>query len=125
VAGLEGNQSSTGVLTSAVEWIAGLLLGPLSTALAVLAVALLGFIMLSGRLPVRRGASAIIGCFILFSAGAIASGLLAATSRVGDGGRVAAAASEPAYTPSVAKREAYDPFSGAAVPDQSGGDILN
>jgi hypothetical protein len=41
----------------------------------VLAIASLGFAMLSGRLPVRRGLTSIFGCFILFGAPTIAHGI--------------------------------------------------
>ncbi len=125
VAALADNGDSGGALVSAVDWVAGLLLGTAGTALAVLAVAALGFIMLSGRLPVRRGASVIVGCFIIFSAGGVATGLLAAATRSAERPHAAIAAPQPAYTPSVPKAEAYDPYAGAAVPDHSSGDILN
>ena len=42
---------------------------------AVIAVAMVGFMMLTGRLNWRFGATVIIGCFILFGAAAIVSGI--------------------------------------------------
>ncbi|HLL29922.1 MAG TPA: TrbC/VirB2 family protein [Allosphingosinicella sp.] len=118
-----GIAGTGGSLTAAVEWIAGLLLGTAGTIVAVMAVAAVGFLMLAGRLPVRRGASAIIGCFILFSAGSVASGLLEATSGSRDPGEVLPVA-EAAYMPATPPAGAYDPYAGAAVPDRGGEDLL-
>ena len=42
---------------------------------AVIAVAMVGFMMLTGRLNWRFGATVIIGCFILFGSAAIVSGI--------------------------------------------------
>jgi type IV secretory pathway VirB2 component (pilin) len=47
---------------------AGHLLGNVATAVAVMAVAAVGFMMLTGRMNWRFGATVIIGCFILFGA---------------------------------------------------------
>ena len=44
------------------------------------AVAAVGFMMLTGRLNWRFGASVIIGCFILFGAGSIVAGIQAAAT---------------------------------------------
>ena len=44
------------------------------------AVAMVGFMMLTGRMNWRFGATVIIGCFILFGAGAIVSGIQAASA---------------------------------------------
>lgn len=73
---------------AAVQWVADLLLGPFSTAIAVIAVAGLGFSLLGGRLPARRGVMVVLGCFILFGAPSIARGLMGLAGR--DGGQYAA-----------------------------------
>lgn len=65
----------TNVLLAAARWIEALLLGPLATSVTVIAVASVGLLMLTGRVNVRRGLTVILGCFILFGAGAIAQGL--------------------------------------------------
>jgi type IV secretory pathway VirB2 component (pilin) len=59
---------STGVLASAATWVTDLLFGPLATTIAVIAVAWVGFAMLSGRLDIKRGLSVVFGCFLLFGA---------------------------------------------------------
>ena len=65
----------SGPIVNALQWLQGTLLGNVATAVAVIAVAMVGFMMLTGRLNWRFGATVIIGCFILFGAGAIVSGI--------------------------------------------------
>ena len=72
----------SGPIVNALRWLQGTLLGNVATAVAVIAVAMVGFMMLTGRMNWRFGATVIIGCFILFGAGAIVSGIQA-TSGVG------------------------------------------
>ena len=55
-------------ITSALLWMQGILLGPIATALAVMAVAGVGFMMLTGRMNWRYGMTVIIGVFIIFGA---------------------------------------------------------
>jgi type IV secretion system protein VirB2 len=63
------------VLVSAVGWLQGTLLGTVATAAAVIAVAAVGFMMLTGRINWRYGATVILGCFILFGASSIVAGI--------------------------------------------------
>ena len=56
-------QTSGLALFRAVDWIAGVLTGSLSLAIASIAVAWLGFLMLSGNLEIRRGLQTVFGCF--------------------------------------------------------------
>lgn len=55
-------------ITDALLWMQGLLLGPIATSLAVMAVAGVGFMMLTGRMNWRYGGTVIIGVFIIFGA---------------------------------------------------------
>ena len=55
-------------VTSALLWMQGILLGPIATTVAVMAVAGVGFMMLTGRMNWRYGATVIIGVFIIFGA---------------------------------------------------------
>jgi type IV secretion system protein VirB2 len=64
-----------GPIAAALAWIEGTLLGEAAVALCVIAVAILGFTMMTGRLPIRQGARVVLGCFILLGAPAIASGI--------------------------------------------------
>ena len=65
----------SGVLVSAVNWLSGTLLGTIATVVAVIAVAAVGFMMLTGRINWRYGATVILGCFILFGAASIVAGI--------------------------------------------------
>jgi type IV secretion system protein VirB2 len=68
----------SGPIVAALGWLQGTLLGNVATAVAVMAVAAVGFMMLTGRMNWRFGATVILGCFILFGAGAIVSGIQSA-----------------------------------------------
>lgn len=74
------NPQGSGPIVAALSWMQGTLLGNVATAVAVMAVAAVGFMMLTGRLNWRFGATVIIGCFILFGAGAIVSGIQSAAA---------------------------------------------
>lgn len=52
------------------------LIQSISTPLCIIAIAMIGFSALSGRTPIRRGALAIVGCFILLGAAQISQALL-------------------------------------------------
>lgn len=68
----------SGPILAALMWMQGTLLGNVATAVAVMAVAAVGFMMLTGRMNWRFGATVIIGCFILFGAASIVAGIRAA-----------------------------------------------
>ena len=111
--------SGSGAVVAAVLWLQGTLLGTAATSVAVICVAAVGMMMLSGRISVRRAASVIFGCFIVFGASSIVAGI----QSLGGGGTTPAyppqAFVPPAYAPSPATAPASggaDPFAGAAVP---------
>jgi type IV secretion system protein VirB2 len=66
----QADPQGSGPIVAALMWLQGTLLGNVATA-----VAMVGFMMLTGRMNWRFGATVIIGCFILFGAGAIVSGI--------------------------------------------------
>lgn len=70
-----GDPEGSGVLVGAVRWVQGTLLGTFATVVAVIAVAVVGFMMLTGRINWRYGATVILGCFILFGAASIVAGI--------------------------------------------------
>lgn len=65
----------SGVLVSAVNWLQGTLMGTVATVAAVIAVATVGFMMLTGRINWRYGVTVILGCFVLFGASSIVAGI--------------------------------------------------
>lgn len=68
----------SGPIVAALGWMQGTLLGNVATAVAVMAVAAVGFMMLTGRMNWRFGATVIVGCFVLFGAASIVSGIQSA-----------------------------------------------
>lgn len=72
---LSVDPAGSGALVSAVRWLEGTLLGTIATVVAVIAVASVGFLMLTGRINWRYGATVILGCFILFGAASIVAGI--------------------------------------------------
>ena len=73
----EPNASS---IVAAVQWIQAVLVGGLTTPIAVLAIAGVGFGLLGGRLEPRRALRVVLGCFILFGAPTIVGALKTAIS---------------------------------------------
>ena len=67
--------AGSNVVVGALTWVQGTLLGTVATVAAVIAIAAVGFMMLTGRLNWRYGATVILGCFVLFGAGAIVAGI--------------------------------------------------
>jgi type IV secretory pathway VirB2 component (pilin) len=74
------NPQGSGPIVAALGWLQGTLLGNVATAVAVMAVAAVGFMMLTGRMNWRFGATVIIGCFILFGAASIVAGIQSAAA---------------------------------------------
>ena len=72
--------AGSGPIVAALAWLQGTLLGNVATAVAVMAVAAIGFGMLTGRMNWRFGATVIIGVFILFGAASIVAGIQSATA---------------------------------------------
>lgn len=72
--------AGSGPIEGALLWIQGTMLGNVATAVAVMAVAAVGFGMLTGRMNWRFGASVIIGVFIIFGAATIVAGIQSAAA---------------------------------------------
>jgi type IV secretory pathway VirB2 component (pilin) len=107
--------AGSGAVAAAVRWLEGTLLGTVATSVAVICVAGVGLMMLSGRIDLRRGASVILGCFILFGA----PGIAAALHGLAGGADPAPAMIEPVYVPPppyVPPPRNPDPYAGASVP---------
>ena len=102
-------------IEAAVGWIGAVLIGELALGLCVLAVAFVGFLMMSGRVPIKTGMRVAIGCFVILGAPSIAVGFL----RVWEPSSPRAASTSPiAANPPPAReppRADYDPYAGASV----------
>lgn len=107
-------------IDAAANWVIALLSGSLAMTLAVLAIAAVGFMMLAGRIDIRRAGLVVLGCFLVFGANTIAAQLLG----VVDWDQQLAAPPTEIFRPEVPmpqpKREnpspGYDPYAGAALP---------
>ena len=62
-------------ILGALQWVQGTMLGNLATAITAAVVAVVGFMMLTGRIEWRRGLTVVVGCFIIFGAVAIVAGI--------------------------------------------------
>ena len=70
-----GDPQGSSPLLAALQWVQGTLLGNLATTAAVIAVAVVGYMMLIGRLEWRRGLMVVIGAFVIFGAVSIVAGI--------------------------------------------------
>ena len=77
MAQVQQDPAGSGPVVNALNWLQDTLLGSVATAIAVMAVAAVGFMMLTGRLNWRFGATVIVGVFILFGAASIVGGIQA------------------------------------------------
>lgn len=113
-------------LFAAVTWIEQVVLGSLATSIAVIAVAVVGLMMLRGRLEVRRGVAVVFGCFVLFGAPVLATGIRGLASTVLPAPPVVRAppppdpmplarAPMPVPAPPPSPPSNYDPYAGASV----------
>ena len=106
-------------ISAALVWLQGALLGSVATTAAVIAVASIGFLMLAGRIDIRRAIQVVFGCFILFGASTIAAGI---NAMVFGSTPEVPPQSTPAPLPPpgypTPPSQPYDPYAGAAVPPQ-------
>jgi type IV secretion system protein VirB2 len=77
---LSTDPQGSGVIVNAMRWMQGTLLGTVATVVAVIAIASVGFLMLTGRVNWRHGGVVILGCFILFGAASIVAGIQSAAT---------------------------------------------
>ena len=108
----------TNAFSAAVQWLDELLLGSLAQTVAIIAVAFIGFLMLSGRVDVRRALQVIFGCFLLFGASSIASGIMKTRYATTDPSAVDAARLVAPPVPAAVAAAPYDPYAGAAMPSR-------
>jgi hypothetical protein len=101
-------------LTSA-DWIAGTISGGLATGLCVVAMALVGFLLIMGRLAVRDAAGVVIGCFVLLGSATIGNSLFSLAERTAETPSMPVAGDIPAAPPAKLPPANYDPYAGASL----------
>jgi type IV secretion system protein VirB2 len=72
---VSGDPAGSGPIIAAMQWIEHTLTGQVATTAAVIAVAVVGLMMLTGRIDWRRGIAVVLGAFIIFGAAAIVEGM--------------------------------------------------
>lgn len=117
---LSDSPAGTSVLVTAISWLQDVLLGTVATSVAVIAVAAIGFGMLTGRINIRHGVTVVTGCFILFGASSIVAGLRYAASGAGGYDTLPPVIDQPPPSPPQPRPNGtpapYDPYAGASVP---------
>lgn len=112
--------SGSSALIAAVQWLQDTLLGTVATMVAVIAVASVGLMMLSGRTDYRHGVTVILGCFVIFGASSIVAGVTATVSgSMGPEAEISASIPQPETPrniPATPAPQDYDPYAGASVP---------
>lgn len=101
-------------IEAAAEGLNAFATGNLAIGLCVLAIAVIGLSMLSGRLSVRNGMRIVLGCFVLLGAPVIAAALMGLAGQ----GSVVSAAQAPNETSQLRAplpKSTYDPYAGASL----------
>lgn len=103
-------------IVESARWIEAVVLGEIALGVCVMAVAFIGAIMLSGRLPPREGARRVVGCLLLLGAPVIAAGFAGGGSRVIVPSDLppADAAQAESPRPNLAPFS-FDPYAGASL----------
>lgn len=109
---------SSDAIGGAVGWVSGTLSGSVATVIAVLAVGWLGLAMFQGRIELRKGAQIVFGCFMIFGATRIATGISGLIVGSSDSAAASPAVAMVAPLPLQAQAplQPYDPYAGAALP---------
>ena len=108
---------------SAADWIRLTLSGSMASAMATIAIAGMGLLLLAGRIDVRRGALTILGCFLVFGAGSIAQGFLSAARNAADTSVASGSPALPTYPTAKSVAAAQNqmdssPYAGVARPSK-------
>lgn len=102
-------------IETGANWLVTLMTGGLAVGLCVLAIAVIGLLMLGGRLPVREGVRVILGCFVLLGAPIIANAFVM-TGEYADSRQAKTDATRllPPSTRDLPP-SAFDPYAGASL----------
>ena len=106
---------TTSPIEAATDWLLSLVTGSLAVGLSVLAVAVIGLLMLGGRLPVRDGLRVVLGCFVLLGAPVIASAFVVAGQGVHEQTRSEESPRPLADPRKMPPPSAFDPYAGASL----------
>lgn len=109
-------------LGAASSWIIGLVGGSVATALCVIAIAAVGYQLLSGKLVPLRAAQVFLGAFVLLGSATIASALIRGsgfqTRIVQNSPIMLKPTSSPVQQDTLLPERALDPYAGASAPSR-------
>jgi type IV secretory pathway VirB2 component (pilin) len=113
-----GSPGTESTLVASADWVRDLVTGSLGTAMAVIAIAWLGFTLLQGRTSARDGVRITLGCFILFGAPQLAASIVHMAHS--EQSAPVTSSFKPPPKPLVlpTKPPVFDPYAGASVPNQ-------
>lgn len=104
------------VIVDGVFWMQGAVLGTTATVVAVIAIAVVGLLMLTGRLELRRGVTVVLGCFVLFGVAGIATSLTGQSMAAEELSRVVPKSGPVGWGQPSPQPLSDDPYAGASVP---------
>ena len=102
-------------LVAASQWLADVATGSIAVGAATIAVAAIGFGMLAGHVDLRRGATVILGCFILFAAPFLSNTFVQWANGGNEAPPQMATASPLPPTPAPPPYQPNDPYAGASL----------
>ncbi len=113
-------------LPAAVQWLLDLLLGPLGTSIAIIAVAFLGYQMMTGRISAGRALRVLLGCFVLFGSPVIVGGLMGVGGQYRESALLPVVFEQPSSPPLPDARPGpisnpFDPYANNRSREQSSG----
>lgn len=105
----------TGPIESSIAWLTGTMLGSVATSACVIAVAFVGFQMLSGKLPILRGLRVTVGCFLLLGAPVVAASIIGSWQRNTGQAALPSVSVEAEDPRGDLPPSDYSPYAGASV----------
>lgn len=104
-------------MVESAGWMEGMMLHEIALGVCVIAVAFIGALMLTGRLPLREGGRVVVGCFVLLGAPVIASGFLVVDSLTPPGPPPSISVGPRATGRPELPKANYNPYAQASVRD--------
>ena len=103
-------------LAEGLGWLTALLTGSIAITVAVAGFALLGFLLLTGQIDVRRSGRVVLGAFLLFGTPMVVAGLmqLAVADSTHDTAPPVTAADQQPAREDLPPAD-YDPYAGASL----------
>ena len=113
---MQGKDEGGGApMVESLRWMEAMILGEIALGVCVIAVAFIGALMLTGRLPLRECARIVMGCFVLLGAPVIAAGFAEGGSALSDTSAPPQIAVQIENPRRVLPPANFDPYAGASL----------